>query len=45
MSSNNMTIIIQFRVDEETANAIRAKADSHFNDNIDNQQSGTKLSI
>ena len=34
MSSNNKTIIIRLRVDEATANAIRAKADSHFNGNI-----------
>ena len=34
MSSNNKTIIIRLRVDEATANSIRAKADSHFNGNI-----------
>jgi len=34
MSSNNKNIIIRLRVDEATANAIRAKADSHFNGNI-----------
>lgn len=34
MSSNNKNIIIRLRVDEVTANAIRAKADSHFNGNI-----------
>ncbi|WP_438590500.1 plasmid mobilization relaxosome protein MobC [Duncaniella muris] len=34
MSSNNKNIILRLRVDEATANAIRAKADSHFNGNI-----------
>ncbi len=34
MSSNNKNIIIRLRVDEATANAIRTKADSHFNGNI-----------
>ena len=34
MSSNNKNIIIRLRVDEVTVNAIRAKADSHFNGNI-----------
>jgi len=34
MSSNNKNIIIRLRVDEATTNAIRAKADSHFNGNI-----------
>ena len=34
MSSNNKNIIIRLRVDEVTANAIRTKADSHFNGNI-----------
>jgi len=34
MSSNNKNIIIRLRVDEAIANAIRAKADSHFNGNI-----------
>lgn len=34
MSSNNKNIIIRLRVDEATANAIRAKADSYFNGNI-----------
>lgn len=34
MSSNNKNIIIRLRVDEATANAIRAKAESHFNGNI-----------
>ena len=34
MSSNNKNIIIRLRVDETTAKAIRAKADSHFNGNI-----------
>lgn len=34
MSSNNKTIIIRLRVDEATAKAIRAKADSLFNGNI-----------
>lgn len=34
MSSNNKTIIIRLRVDEATANAIRAKANRHFNGNI-----------
>ena len=34
MSSNNKNIIIRLRVDEATANTIRAKADSHFNGNI-----------
>ncbi|MCX4295278.1 MAG: hypothetical protein OSJ56_14655, partial [Prevotella sp.] len=34
MSSNNKNIIIRLRVDEATAKAIRAKADSHFNGNI-----------
>lgn len=34
MSSNNKTIIIRLRVDEATAKAIRAKADSYFNGNI-----------
>ncbi|WP_301345333.1 plasmid mobilization relaxosome protein MobC [Bacteroides caecimuris] len=34
MSSNNKNIIIRLRVDEVTAKAIRAKADSHFNGNI-----------
>lgn len=34
MSSNNKTIIIRLRVDEATAEAIRTKADSHFNGNI-----------
>ena len=34
MSSNNKNIIIRLRVDEVTANAIRAKADIHFNGNI-----------
>ncbi|MYM11235.1 MULTISPECIES: plasmid mobilization relaxosome protein MobC [Muribaculaceae] len=34
MSSNNKDIIIRLRVDEATANAIRTKADHHFNGNI-----------
>ncbi len=34
MSSNNKNIIIRLRVDEVTANAIRAKANRHFNGNI-----------
>lgn len=34
MSSNNKNIIIRLRVDEATAEAIRTKADSHFNGNI-----------
>ena len=34
MSSNNKNIIIRLRVDDATVNAIRAKADSHFNGNI-----------
>lgn len=34
MSSNNKNIIIRLRVDEATANAIRAKADRHFKGNI-----------
>ena len=34
MSSNNKTIIIRLRVDEATAKAIRAKADSHFKGNL-----------
>lgn len=34
MSSNNKNIIIRLRVDEAIAEAIRAKADSHFNGNI-----------
>ena len=34
MSSNNKNIIIRLRVDEATANAIRAKADIHFKGNI-----------
>ncbi|WP_300634640.1 plasmid mobilization relaxosome protein MobC [uncultured Duncaniella sp.] len=34
MSSNNKNIIIRLRVDEVTANAIRTKANSHFNGNI-----------
>jgi len=34
MSSNNKIIIIRLRVDEATANAIRTKANRHFNGNI-----------
>lgn len=34
MSSNSKNIIIRLRVDEATAEAIRTKADSHFNGNI-----------